>query len=49
MIEDSVTSEMLYNEQITVQCNKTHTHTHNCFMALLDFVPAYPGEPAAER
>jgi len=26
-----------------------HTHTHNCFTALLDFVRDYPGEPAPER
>jgi len=29
--------------------NFTHTHTHNCFMALFAFVRDYPGEPAPER
>jgi len=24
---------------------QTHTHTHNLFTALLDFVQDYPGEP----
>jgi len=27
----------------------THTHLHNHFTALLDFVWDYPGEPAPER
>jgi len=27
----------------------THTHTHNRFMALLDFVRDYSGEPEPER
>jgi len=27
---------------------ETHTHTHNSFTALLDFVRDYPGEPAPE-
>jgi len=27
----------------------THTHTHNCFTALLDSVRDYPGESAPER
>jgi len=27
----------------------TQTHTHNRFMALLDFVQDYPGEPEPER
>ena len=25
------------------------THTYNCFIALLDFVRDYPGEPTPER
>jgi len=28
---------------------QAHTHTHNRFTALLDFVQNYPGEPAPER
>ena len=27
----------------------THTHTHNRFTVLLDFVRDHPGEPAPER
>jgi len=39
----------------TVKCasliteTNTHTHTHNHFMALLDSVQDYLGEPAPER
>jgi len=33
----------------TVQHTLTETHTHNCFMALLDFGQDYMGEPASER
>jgi len=34
---------------LKVCCRCMHTHTHNSFTALLDFVRDYPGEPTPER
>jgi len=33
---------------VIISHNNTHTHTHNRFTALLDFVRDYPGEPVPE-
>jgi len=44
----------LYRQQAQVMNSihhshvRTHAHTHNCFMALLDFVQDYLAEPAPE-
>ena len=31
------------------ELTKQHTHTHNCFTALLESVRDYPGEQVPER
>jgi len=36
-------------ELLTQEYSHSHTHIHNCYTALLDFVQDYPGEPSPER
>jgi len=41
--------ELMSSRNWRITDDLTHTHTHNRFTALFDFVRDYPGEPAPER